>query len=65
MFADGAQERVEKERASMCVVGVFARRPSRPSTMEDKMLPKEVLNNTGWTCADVGRMGKYPLDRCL
>ena len=52
MFADGAQERVEKESASMCVVGVFARRPSRPSTTEDKMLLKEVLNNTGWTSAD-------------
>ena len=41
----------------MCVVGVFARRPSRPSTMEDKMLLKGVLSNTGWTSADAERIG--------
>ena len=42
MFADGAQERVEKESASMCVVGVFLRGHRDHDAMEDKMLLKEV-----------------------
>ena len=51
VFADGAQERVKKESASMCVVGVLFE-AIETTTTADKMLLKEVLNNTGWTSAD-------------
>ena len=47
MFADGAQERVEKESASMCVVGVLFE-AIETTTTADKMLIEEVLSNTGW-----------------
>ena len=57
MFADGAQETVEKESASMCVVGVFLRGHRDHDGMEDKMLMAEALNNTGWTSADAERIG--------